>query len=162
ALLRRRIARWGSSRAGSLGTNHEHRRLRVDLFRGGSTETGDERPRILPPERAQLSGENNDVAGQREWFVTSEVRRVWGQTASAGNRATKMKENESEVKASIMLLAGDIGGTKTLLGLFDPARGRPAPVVVRSFETLDFADLLSMIHRFLEDAEVKETVKHGP
>src|SRR5262249_29905806 len=57
ALLRRRIARWGSSRAGSLGTNHEHRRLRVDLFRGGSTETGDERPRILPPERAQLSGE---------------------------------------------------------------------------------------------------------
>ena len=30
-----------------------------------------------------------------------------------------------------MLLAGDIGGTKTLLGLFDPRPARPRPLIVR-------------------------------
>lgn len=52
-----------------------------------------------------------------------------------------------------MLLAGDIGGTKTLLGLFEPAPVRPRAIVVREFGTLDFADLASMIARFVEDVE---------
>ena len=30
-----------------------------------------------------------------------------------------------------MILAGDIGGTKTLLGLFDAAPARPRPIAVR-------------------------------
>lgn len=47
-----------------------------------------------------------------------------------------------------MLLAGDIGGTKTLLGLFDPRPARPKPIVVREFVTLDFPDLAAMISRF--------------
>jgi glucokinase len=50
-----------------------------------------------------------------------------------------------------MLLAGDVGGTKTLLGLFDPIPARPRPVLVRAFGTLDFADLPSMIAAFLRD-----------
>ena len=50
-----------------------------------------------------------------------------------------------------MLLAGDIGGTKTLLGLFDPRTTRPEPILVRSFGTLDYADLPSMIEEFLRD-----------
>src|SRR6266850_6108793 len=50
-----------------------------------------------------------------------------------------------------MLLAGDIGGTKTLLGLFDPAAARPRPIVMRSFGTLDYDDLTTMIARFLQD-----------
>src|SRR5947199_6720130 len=54
-----------------------------------------------------------------------------------------------------MLLAGDIGGTKTLLGLFDPASVRPRPVVVRSFPTLEFDDLASMITAFVKEDEVK-------
>ena len=37
-----------------------------------------------------------------------------------------------------MILAGDIGGTKTLLGVFDSAPARPRPVAVRSFGTLDY------------------------
>ena len=49
-----------------------------------------------------------------------------------------------------MILAGDIGGTKTLLGLFDPVPARPRPIAVRTFGTLDFVDLPSMIARFLE------------
>ena len=52
---------------------------------------------------------------------------------------------------SATLLAGDVGGTKTLLGLFDPGAGRPRPVAVRAFGTLDYDDLPSMIAEFLED-----------
>lgn len=54
-----------------------------------------------------------------------------------------------------MLLAGDIGGTKTLLGLFDPVPARPRLLALRSFTTLDFADLSSMIASFLGDKAVK-------
>lgn len=54
-----------------------------------------------------------------------------------------------------MLLAGDIGGTKTLLGLFDPVPARPRPVVIRSFPTLDYTDLPAMISAFMADGEVK-------
>jgi glucokinase len=56
-----------------------------------------------------------------------------------------------------MILAGDIGGTKTLLGLFDPAPGRPRPVATRSFPTLDFDGLPSMIAAFVE----KEAIAHS-
>jgi glucokinase len=54
-----------------------------------------------------------------------------------------------------MLLAGDIGGTKTLLGLFDPASVRPRAIVIRSFPTLGFDDLTSMIAAFVTDDEVR-------
>ena len=50
-----------------------------------------------------------------------------------------------------MLLAGDIGGTKTLLGLFDDSSARPRAVLVRSFGTLDYSDLPSMVDAFLKD-----------
>jgi glucokinase len=52
-----------------------------------------------------------------------------------------------------MLLAGDIGGTKTLLGLFDAMTARPRPVLVRAFGTLDFPDLPSMIAEFTKEAD---------
>jgi glucokinase len=54
-----------------------------------------------------------------------------------------------------MLLAGDIGGTKTLLGLFDPAFVRPRPIMIRSFPTLGYDDFTSMIAAFVNDGEVK-------
>ncbi|MFI5245066.1 MAG: glucokinase [Gemmatimonadales bacterium] len=53
------------------------------------------------------------------------------------------------------VLAGDVGGTKTLLGLFDPAPARPRPFVVRAFSTLDFDNLPSMIAAFLRDDAAK-------
>ena len=37
----------------------------------------------------------------------------------------------------VMILAGDIGGTKTLIGLFDPRDERPVPVHVESFPTIE-------------------------
>ena len=54
-----------------------------------------------------------------------------------------------------MLLAGDIGGTKTLLGLFDPRTPRPRPIAVRSYGTLGFGDLSSMISEFMRDEAAK-------
>jgi len=54
-----------------------------------------------------------------------------------------------------MLLAGDIGGTKTLLGLFDTTTPRPQPLAVRAYGTLDYADLPSMIAEFLDAQSVK-------
>jgi len=54
----------------------------------------------------------------------------------------------------MQVLAGDIGGTKTLLGLFDPRTARPEPIVVRSFGTLAFDDLPAMIGEFVRDEAV--------
>jgi len=48
-----------------------------------------------------------------------------------------------------MLLAGDVGGTKTLLGLFRRAPHRPVPVAVQSFPTLEYDGIVPMIRTFL-------------
>lgn len=49
-----------------------------------------------------------------------------------------------------MLLAGDLGGTKTLLGLFSRAPARPGAVVVQSFPTANFSSLAAMVEAFLQ------------
>ncbi len=62
-----------------------------------------------------------------------------------------------------MILAGDIGGTKTLLGLFDTVAPRPQPLVIRSYGTLDHVDLPAMIAVFLNEAEAGAArAAHGP
>ncbi len=48
-----------------------------------------------------------------------------------------------------MLLAGDVGGTKTLLGLFSRAPSRPAPLNIQSFPTADYGSLVEMVDAFL-------------
>jgi glucokinase len=50
-----------------------------------------------------------------------------------------------------MLLAGDIGGTKTLLGLFARAPERPEPIVTREYVTLAYAALEEMVAVFLAE-----------
>jgi glucokinase len=50
-----------------------------------------------------------------------------------------------------MLLAGDIGGTKTLLGLFDEARPRPRLVTRRSYETNAFDSFSAILDAFARD-----------
>lgn len=49
-----------------------------------------------------------------------------------------------------MLLAADVGGTKTLLGLFARAPERPRRIEVGEFTTLDYDDLAPMIREFLK------------
>jgi len=53
-----------------------------------------------------------------------------------------------------LILAGDIGGTKTLLGIFEAARGRPRRRAVREYATLDFGALPNIINRFLRDDSI--------
>jgi glucokinase len=55
-----------------------------------------------------------------------------------------------------MLLAGDIGGTKTLLGLFAPGPDRPCPIEIGEFVTLDYDALEPMIREFLAAQNVEQ------
>ena len=50
-----------------------------------------------------------------------------------------------------MLLAGDIGGTKTLLGLFEAGDHRPGAVAIDEFVTLDYDRFEAMLDRFLRE-----------
>ncbi len=50
-----------------------------------------------------------------------------------------------------MLLAGDVGGTKTLMGLFERAPSRPALVATRTYRTADAPDLRTLVGQFLGD-----------
>jgi glucokinase len=54
-----------------------------------------------------------------------------------------------------MLLAGDVGGTKTLLGLFTARPDRPSAIDVGEFTTLDHSGLEPMIESFLESRDVE-------
>jgi glucokinase len=51
-----------------------------------------------------------------------------------------------------MLLAGDLGGTTTRLGLFTRAPERPTPVRTAQFITLDYESIEQMIAAFLADS----------
>lgn len=51
-----------------------------------------------------------------------------------------------------MILAGDIGGTKTLLALFETGVGSLEKVRERAFRTRDFPDLAALCARFLDDS----------
>jgi glucokinase len=50
-----------------------------------------------------------------------------------------------------MVLAGDVGGTKTLLGLFEPSDRRPISVATRTYETAAFSSFVDMLDEFLHD-----------
>ena len=50
------------------------------------------------------------------------------------------------------ILAGDVGGTKTWLGLFDARRPRPVPLASARYATREFDGLGDMVARFLDDA----------
>jgi glucokinase len=51
-----------------------------------------------------------------------------------------------------MLLAGDVGGTTTRLGLFARAPERPTPMTITEFATLDYPSIEAMIEAFLAAA----------
>lgn len=51
-----------------------------------------------------------------------------------------------------MILAGDVGGTKTQLGLFSAVAGRPVRRCARRYATLEFDGLVEMIREFLDSS----------
>jgi glucokinase len=55
-----------------------------------------------------------------------------------------------------MILAGDIGGTKTLLGVFDREPSRPRPLTVRAFSTLDYPGLNAMIEELTRETALRD------
>jgi glucokinase len=48
-----------------------------------------------------------------------------------------------------LLIAGDIGGTKTLLAIYDPGEGPGTPVLQREYRTADYTALDAMVREFL-------------
>src|SRR6266850_4424092 len=52
----------------------------------------------------------------------------------------------------VMLLAGDLGGTKTLLGLFERGARRPRQVISRAYPTQDFDSFTAILDAFGRDA----------
>jgi glucokinase len=60
-----------------------------------------------------------------------------------------------------MILAGDIGGTKTYLGLFNFVADRPVPVEVACFRTLSYSGLKPMVREFLTGGDHVEVAAFG-
>ena len=60
-----------------------------------------------------------------------------------------------------MLLAGDVGGTKTLLGLFaaSPDRRRPAPVSLHTYATADYPDFTAILHTFARETATPPAIE---
>jgi len=58
-----------------------------------------------------------------------------------------------------MLLAGDIGGTKTTLAIFSPKTGPGAPVAKATFPSASYSSLEAIVREFL--AEVKLTIQRA-
>src|ERR1051326_8599046 len=63
---------------------------------------------------------------------------------SQGGFGTKFPDNR------VVLLAADVGGTKTLLGLYKQAPERPVRIEAGEFTTLEHDSLVPMIREFLK------------
>ncbi len=53
-----------------------------------------------------------------------------------------------------MLLAGDIGGTKTSLAIYSPESGPRFPLAERTFSSADFPDLKKLVEEFLDEIDL--------
>ena len=62
----------------------------------------------------------------------------------------KVKSKNRRITILRMLLAGDIGGTKALLGLFQPHATRPVAVATEQYVTLDYENFEAILTRFLD------------
>jgi glucokinase len=58
-----------------------------------------------------------------------------------------------------MLLAGDIGGTKTLLALFHSEKGPRRPLAEAEFRSAEFPNLEALVHKFL--GQIKQEATYG-
>jgi glucokinase len=58
-----------------------------------------------------------------------------------------------------MLLAGDVGGTKTLLGLFERQEPRPVPLAIHSYATASFSRFADILEAFAVDLKKPVTVE---
>jgi glucokinase len=68
---------------------------------------------------------------------------------------TRNVKRMNAIDNTAMLLAGDVGGTKTLLGLFTADPVRPSAIDVGEFKTLEYSGLEPMIESFLTSRKVE-------
>ncbi len=57
-----------------------------------------------------------------------------------------------------MILAGDVGGTKTLVGLFERGEGRPRPKTIRAYATSRFRSFTDILDAFAAEVQYPFTV----
>ena len=75
-----------------------------------------------------------------------EVKRPNARVRRAGPaRRTRLAYNP------VMLLAGDVGGTKTIIGLFARGAARPSTIDTRTYRTTDYPSLNALSQQFLRD-----------
>lgn len=60
-----------------------------------------------------------------------------------------------------MLLAGDIGGTKTMLAVYAPEQGACAPLIQKRFPSDDYDSLEAIIADFLRSLDQEPTLTHA-
>ncbi|MEW6347860.1 MAG: glucokinase [Thermodesulfobacteriota bacterium] len=53
-----------------------------------------------------------------------------------------------------LVLAGDVGGTKTVLGVFAQGEGRPMPQVTATYASAEYPSLAALLDRFLDAHQV--------
>ena len=58
-----------------------------------------------------------------------------------------------------MLLAGDVGGTKSFLGLFEPAAPRPVPIAIHTYSTAAFASFGDLLGAFARDVNQQAPIQ---
>jgi glucokinase len=77
-----------------------------------------------------------------------------------GGREGRARRGPALLVESAMLLAGDIGATKALIGLYAPSADRPELVNARAFTTRDHPSLESIVGEFLDAERVpRDTVQ---
>ena len=59
----------------------------------------------------------------------------------------------------LMVLAGDVGGTKTLLGLFEPRARRPVARATRSYETTAYSSFIDLLDEFVRDVKPDASIR---
>jgi glucokinase len=58
---------------------------------------------------------------------------------------------------NLMLLAADVGGSKTDLAMFSPEMGPRAPLAQRRYQSMDYPGLEAMVREFLTDTGLRAT-----
>jgi glucokinase len=87
----------------------------------------------------------------------------WQNTKASANSILQKKLVDAlDRNNQTMLLAGDIGGTKTVLGIFTAEAGPRCPLVERRYRSDDYASLSSIVAEFVaEQGEIAEAGSFG-
>src|SRR6185503_5039666 len=105
-----------------------------------------ERPDVTPGKQRELAGGRDVVSGK--WLARVRHERSHIESAVTISQVAAVV---SAYDPQVMLLAADVGGTKTLVGLFRQGRERPESQVIREYATLDFDNLDEIVAAFLDE-----------